>query len=409
MPIFRRNKKRLKRSKVKDFKNPSSSIRINNSKVKQRKSTNRRRFKPNIKLPKFGRRFSYKMLFRPVTILIIIGMALIAGGVIYASRNLSNFYIKTININHTEYIDPQILDSIKNEYSGKLFFTVFPRNVVVEIESSTPIIKSVEVEKFLPDILEIHIEEREPFSIWMNRSGAYLVSKDNIVVKKLSEFESISLSEEDLAILSDAAAINPPEEDKPEQDNVDETTNKTDTTQEEITTLETDNTDEPQKDLTDEEKAKLEEEAAKQAEIERKQKLAMLAVRKIDLEKQLKEFWKTNSKDIDKSVLSAYLKFYSYDNTKYELWDELNEDTQKAFELAKELSKIKLLGDFNNFLWINNHHLELVYANDKKLIIDPYSYDENLYSNALAVVEDLKKRGEGFKTIDLRGEKIAVK
>lgn len=414
MPTFPKRKKRIKRSKVSDYKNPSSTIKVNNSGIKKRKSTNRRSLRPKIKLPKFKRVFNFRNLLRPKMLIFILIFGLLIAGGVYAYSNIGNFYIKQIEINQTRYLDQSLLNEIQNNYSGKIFFTVFPRTVAEDISKSSPIVKSVEVEKFLPDKLNINIEEREPFSIWINRDGAYLISKDNVVLEKLAEFNTIEFSTEDLAILSDAAAINPPtdtaeEEVKNENESNSDTTetpeNKTDPQTDTSTTTDT----QPEKELTEEEKKALEEEQARQAEIDRKQKIAILEARKRDLETQLNNTWKENLKDIDKTIMNSYLQFYSYESKSYKPWDSLNEDTLKAFELARELSKIKLLGDFNHFLWINEHHLQLVFSNDKKLILDPYSYNDDLYSNALVVIEDLKKRGEGFRTIDLRGEKIAVR
>ncbi len=107
----------------------------------------------------------------------------------------SKFQLKEVVVSNEKYVTADALTDftareVKNKiflFENKSMFLVNEKKLNQEILSRIPVIKSTEIKKKFPNILEINIEERNPFSIWCNeknKNECYHIDKEGVAFQK---------------------------------------------------------------------------------------------------------------------------------------------------------------------------------------------------------------------------------
>jgi hypothetical protein len=113
---------------------------------------------------------------------------------VYKIWDTQYFLVKKYEIVGNSNVPKETIASFAEELNGKWIFFTSCSDLEDKIYSSSNYIKSVYVEKKLPDTINIHIEEREPLAVWRTVNGAYLIDKDGFILEK-SVNEEVTLQE----------------------------------------------------------------------------------------------------------------------------------------------------------------------------------------------------------------------
>lgn len=93
----------------------------------------------------------------------------------------------------TQLSQDKVMESVKSELDGRDAFIV-PKNHLAFISSNHlesmlkteyPIIETVKVEKSLPNLLRVVIEEKEPVALWQSNNQRYLVDSTGHALKRI--------------------------------------------------------------------------------------------------------------------------------------------------------------------------------------------------------------------------------
>lgn len=114
--------------------------------------------------------------------------------------NLDDYDFKEINIvGNKRVLDEEILQIINDtkniflEHRGQLSYQTLVENLIDEIKQRLPWVKKVTIWRNMPDILNIVVEEYEPFAMWHSNGKYYISDKDGNLVpisqKEIREFE----------------------------------------------------------------------------------------------------------------------------------------------------------------------------------------------------------------------------
>ncbi len=104
----------------------------------------------------------------------------------------SGFRVENILVEGRKYSDPDILLAVINIEKGDPIFSFNPSEAKTQIEK-TDWVKSVRVERRLPDTIYINITEREPLALWQSENGLSLIDNDGEIITRsnLDKFKNL--------------------------------------------------------------------------------------------------------------------------------------------------------------------------------------------------------------------------
>ncbi len=104
----------------------------------------------------------------------------------------SGFVINNILVEGRENSDPDMLLALINVGKGDPIFSFKPKEAKTQIEKMGWV-KSVRVERRLPDSIYLKLEERRPMALWQSADGLSLIDSDGAVITKsnLENFKNL--------------------------------------------------------------------------------------------------------------------------------------------------------------------------------------------------------------------------
>lgn len=118
----------------------------------------------------------------------------------YRYFQLDNFKFSSINISgNKRVLDEEIIMIIKNFELEKGSLTKLKsdnsdsiplmQNLIDEIKSKLSWIDKIRIKRLMPDILNVEIEEYQPFAIWINDDEKFIIDKEGNSIPFLKEYE----------------------------------------------------------------------------------------------------------------------------------------------------------------------------------------------------------------------------
>ncbi len=156
---------------------------------------------------------------------IIIALISILGFGIYWIFKNQYFQIKNYEVIGSNLVSQELILSAVAESKGKWIFFISPPSLEKSILETSNFIKSTYIEKKLPDILKIHVEERNPVAVWRTVNGSYLIDDEGYVLDR-SLNEDVTLEkvlqdiyiEPEMEIVSEEETSFQVEEDTPDEE-----------------------------------------------------------------------------------------------------------------------------------------------------------------------------------------------
>jgi cell division septal protein FtsQ len=300
----------------------------------------------------------------------IAGLGTVGFFFIFSSR----FDIASIKISGNEEVQNDIILSELSSIQGKNIFLVRSSQLRSNLENLSPFIKSIEVEKELPDTILVNVEEREEKYILINLAGCFLLDSEGIVLEVISDFEDIDLSSEDIDILKGYGNLAEIEEELRKREDQDDETEESEVDEEK-----------EEDDLTEEEVEKIFEQ------------------RRLEVISKVEQYWEDNLENLNLEDYST-LQVYSYDKDNY---SELSSIDQKTLEATNVWTSVESIdGEVTRFIWESSSRF-VVYVDKYRKIIFSTRRDINEEMEDLRILlDEAKKHGEEFLLIDLSSEVI---
>ncbi len=118
----------------------------------------------------------------------------------YRYFKLDNFKFSEINISGNKRVkDEEIIEIIKNFEAEKgvligknldnIDLLPLVQNLIDEIKLKLNWIDKVTIKRLMPDILNIEVEEYQPFAIWINEDKKFIIDKEGNSIPFLEEYE----------------------------------------------------------------------------------------------------------------------------------------------------------------------------------------------------------------------------
>lgn len=303
-------------------------------------------------------------------------LLLLVFGFVFLVRYLllsNSFSIHSIHLEGNNHLSNEfVYDKISYIEEQNIFF-FRSSSLESQIQTFSPYISDVRVEKHLPDQIKIYIEERTPLFVWINLSGSYIVDEEGFVVEVLSDFEDLDISSEDLDLLKGYGDLVELEEKEKEKD---------------------------QKKQEDNEEEKGEE-ANETDELKE-----ILEQNKFEVSSRVDTFWKKNTKSLKKKYDEGMF-VYAYEVENYSVLDSLDFDivdsTKKIIEsgIASEVIK--------EYVWESNYRLVIFYRSGGEIVFSTRRSIEEQINELKILLNDLKSSGQDFEYIDLSSDIIVLK
>ncbi len=324
---------------------------------------------------------SYASLAILIAVLVIIGRF-----VLFSSK----FDIKTIEIDGYNNVEKSFLDDQLSDIIGKNIFFIRASGLKEEVLNYSVFIKSVQVEKHLPDRINVHLEERVPYMVWINLSGCYLVDEEGFVLEEILDFKDLKISEEDVDLLKGYGNL------KEYEDSIEEA-------------KDTDGEDEQQNvDNEKEEDDETEDEVEVEEEEEREDDHLTLEERYAQIEKERKEvismvdqFWRTNTELIPDKY-STYSYIYSYEQKDYQIQEVMDPAIISASKLCIDIDFFseKVL----KYIWESEYRFVLNFKFMRKIVFSTRrDFNDQIY-DLKVLIRDLNNEGKNFTYIDLSSD-----
>lgn len=117
------------------------------------------------------------------------------------------FDIKEINVIGARSIGSDEIDNALEEYYGENILFRSSHELETNLFKSFPSFKTVSVQKFWPNKIQIYISEKQPLLYYINFTGVYIVDEDGSITKILYS-DQINFNDEQLNVITGAEGIN---------------------------------------------------------------------------------------------------------------------------------------------------------------------------------------------------------
>lgn len=148
------------------------------------------------------KRFRFPRVITPQLIIFILLMVLVIGSFAYIILNREKYILKNISISGNNLIKKEELDESLSKFIGQNIFIVFPSQIESYLYNNFELIKTVKVQKTLPDTISLDLIEKNLGVLIVNPSSYEIWDLDGNEVKKTDITPSLELSENTLKILS---------------------------------------------------------------------------------------------------------------------------------------------------------------------------------------------------------------
>jgi len=275
-----------------------------------------------------------------------------------------NFQIKYVEIKGISNLSYDFFNEQVSNLKGKNVFLVRSSGLIRDFQNNSAYIYDVDVEKELPNKIIITISERNPFVLWTNFSGLYLVDDQGIILEKIREYEEFSITQEQLDILKGYQDLN---------------------------------------DLEKNVEIEESEEGEVKIELSEEEKQTIIEQNKLEVISRVEVFFSDSLEVLDEKYKKFRL-IYHYVFADYDILDHIDKDIYNSSYLI--LKKPFPSIDVEKYIWESDYKFVLFLAQDKKIIFSS-KRDVTLQLESLEVlIESLNKKGEHFKYIDLRSDVI---
>jgi cell division septal protein FtsQ len=310
------------------------------------------------------------------TILAIVILILIGGYLLFSP----NFDIKNIEVSGNEIVKKEDLDSRLSFLYDRNIFLIRASQVRNEVIGMSPYVKSVRVEKHLPDNVTIFLEEREPTFTWVNLSGSYLVDLEGVVLEVLADFENLEFSQEEIDLLKGYGNLKELEEDENEEtDKLEDGENTSSDTQEDVLNSESDEED------NSEELNKIVEERRREI------------ISKVD------QFWITNVEDLGEGE-KLYPYVFSYEQRDYSVLESLDSSIIDATTKGLEINYLS--EEVLRFIWEGDYRFVIYLKHGRKIVFSTRRDFADQINDLEILLVQLRSEGKSFSYIDLSSEVI---
>jgi len=290
-----------------------------------------------------------------------------------------NFNIKNINIDGCQNVERDFVFSRVERIMDKNIFFVRSSNLSKEIRNYSAYIADVRVEKHLPDNVDIVIEEREPVFIWVNLSGAYLISQEGLVLEVVSDFKNLNISSEDIDLLKGYGNLK------------------------EYTESEEDDEDGDEEELEEAEPAEAEEDSFEEEELSNEDILELIEQEKSEIISRVDQYWSENMSKIPEKF-QIYTYVFSYDQSSFVSLDRLNEDILDDTKVGLDIDFIG--EDVHRYIWESEYRF-VFFIDMRRKIIFSTRRDFSMQADDLRILlENLKRDDKKFSYIDLSSDII---
>ena len=118
----------------------------------------------------------------------------------YRYFKLDNFKFSSINISGNKRISNEEIIEIVNNFEiekgsltsgnqGNIDLVPLMQNLIDELKSKLHWIDKVRIKRLMPDILNVEIEEYQPFAIWINDDKKFIIDKEGSSIPFLDKYE----------------------------------------------------------------------------------------------------------------------------------------------------------------------------------------------------------------------------
>ncbi len=296
----------------------------------------------------------------------------------------SNFNIKHLYIEGCENVERDLIFNRLERIIDKNIFFIRSSSLKDEISNYSAYISEVKVEKHLPDSVYVNIDEREPLFVWVNLSGAYLVSQEGLILEVVADFRDLEISSEDIDLLKGYGNL------------------KEYTVSEEDEDGEGD-TDEGEENESIDEESNVEEEVDEQEQLSDEEILELIEQERDEIIARVDQYWNENMVNIPEKF-QAYTFVLSYDQKSYVSLDSLSEEILDNTRVGLD---INFIGEtVHRYIWESEYRF-VFYFDVRRKIVFSTRRDFSTQSEDLRVLIDkLKKDDKRFSYIDLSSDII---
>ena len=379
LKIFSKNntKKKKQEKRVKKINALSTS-------KKWKQKYKKRRRKLSIKnLFLFSKAFYRKCfrtkIFRYLSVILILGLLFWLVRYFILSPD---FEIKSFEILGTKNLNSRKVEKLLEDYKRENIFLVRSSSIQNELYSYSTLVKSVKVDKVLPDKIIVEFEERTPYLLWIDLGGIYLFDKEGVMLEVKEDFQDLKLSEEDCELLKGYGNLERFEEaeEKQEEDSEGE--------KDEPNVKE----DDQEKNMDDKEKEMSQEEKLEKLETQRQEVISRV------------NFFLDDQIEDKTELLEEYQVIYSYQINSFEKLEELNNE---IFNFSDKIADIKFgEEEFTKYVWESEYRMVIYLTRGRKIIFSVKRDLSEQIESLKLLMADLKKEGKVFRTIDLSSEVI---
>jgi len=313
-----------------------------------------------------------------LTVLFLCGFVIGIRYFIFSSR----FNIKNIQIGGCENVEKEFILTRLDRLINKNIFFIRSSSLMEEIRGYSPYIYDVKVEKHLPGDIHINIEERKPVFLWINLTGAYLISQDGLVLEIVSDFKDLNISSEDIDLLRGYGNLKEyieTEDEEEDQDN------------------------EEDGEIEKETEAEQPEELQEEEDLSEEEVLELMEQEREEIIARVNQYWSENVNSI-REEYSVYVFVYSYDQNNFVSLDSINND---MLENTKVGLDVDFLGEkVHRYIWESEYRLVFYFDMRRRIVFSARRDFSDQVEDLRILIEKFKKDDKIFSFIDLSSDII---
>lgn len=348
----------------------------------------------------------------------------IAGGLIFFGRYFlfsSKFDIKTVEIKGCKNIEREFVESKFSGIIGRNIFFIRASSLKEEVENYSPFIKSVKVEKHLPSSVTITLQERDPYFVWMNLSGCYLIDSEGIVLEIISDFENLEVLQEDIDLLKGYGNLRGFDDEESNEDQGEESEDVDSLTslEQDPSTDSTDSTDSTSSlqagslqagslqlgsaKLTTSRSGQAGQDEIEEEELTQEEKYELVEINRNEVVSRVDRFWEIKLELIPEKY-NIYPFIYSYEQRDYTVLESLDLSIISATKKCLDIDFI--VEDVMRYIWESEFRFVINFKLMRKIVFSTRRDIDSQKEDLRVLIDKLKKDGKNFYYIDLSSDII---
>lgn len=334
-----------------------------------------------------------RVLFRSSLLRVFLIGIVISGLIILARYFLfsPNFNLQAIEVEGDEELEKSFIEERLDYLLGQNIFFIRGSRLQSEVEKFSPYIKTVRVEKELPDKIIVTLEEREPSFTWINLSGIYLVDSEGMVLEVIKDLDNLDLSEEDMDLLKGYGDLS---------DLTDDTSTDSTSSSQEGSGQE----GQSQEEGEEEENFFSEAEGGEneEQELSHQEKLEVIEEKRTEVVSKVDHFWEQSVSGSEQDDSFPFV--FSYEMYDYRIYDELEYSLVSATRAGLE---VDFLGEEPvKYLWESNYRFVIYLVRWRKIVFSTRRDFRDQIEDLQVLLGKLQNEGKSFGHIDLSSEII---